>query len=228
MGVACDSILSARIVLHDGRLVHTDSEHEPDLFWAIKGAGYYFGAVTEITLKTYHLSSFGTPSGRHWIGTFMYPLDRANEVVQAVQSIITTSQPRTAGLVMIAAPSPHFKPMIAVVPHYFGDLKEGPKQFQSLNDLGPVFSNESTPLVPNLSDHLDFACGKGGCRRFTVAGLREFKSENCLKLTDLLRELLNSCPDAAASGYFIEWHGLPPTDSLANSAFGHRDIRIWM
>ena len=116
----------------------------------------------------------------------MYLLDCANEVAQVVQLIVTTSQLCTAGLVMIAAPSPHFKPMIVVVPHYFGDLKEESKQFQFLNDFDPIFSNESMSLISNLSDHLDFACGKEGCQQFTVAELQKFKSENYLKLTDLL------------------------------------------
>lgn len=228
MGVACDNILSAKIILADGRLVYADSEHEPDLFWAIKGAGVYFGAVVEITLRTYPLSIFGTHEGRHWIGNFVYPLERAKEVFEVVQTLVTASKSRTAGLVMIVAPPPHFKPMIAVVPHYFGDLKEGPEVFQCLTDLKPSSFTEKTPLVPNLSDHLDFACGKGGFRRFTLAGLQEFKSANCLKLTDLFQQLLDDCPDAAVSGYFVEWHCLPPPDVTTNSAFSHHDVHIWL
>ncbi|KAL9129095.1 MAG: hypothetical protein Q9217_002367 [Psora testacea] len=228
MGLACDNLLSAKVILADGRLVHANNAHEPDLFWALKGAGVYFGAVIEITLRTYPLSIFGTKEGRHWIGNFMYPLERAQEVFRVVESLVAISKNSTAGLVMIIAPPPHFKPMIAVVPHYFGALEEGPKVFQCLTDLEPIFTSEMTPLVPNLSDHLDFACGKGGTRRFTLAGLREFKCTNCLKLTDLYREMLDSCPDAAASGLFVEWHSLPPPDIQTNSAFSHKDIRIWL
>ena len=72
---------------------------------------------------------------------------------------------------MLIAPPPHFKPVIAIVPHYFGDQEEGRRVFQSLADIKPYVSSEMTPLVPNLSDHLDFACGKGGFRRSTVTGL---------------------------------------------------------
>ncbi|KAK3171958.1 hypothetical protein OEA41_004042 [Lepraria neglecta] len=79
MGLAYDNMLSAKIILADGRLVYADNVHQPDLFWAIKGAGFYFG-VTEITLRTYSLSIFGTEEGRHWIGNFLYPLERAAEV----------------------------------------------------------------------------------------------------------------------------------------------------
>ncbi len=228
MGLACDNMLSAKIILADGRLVCVDSVHQPELFWAIKGAGVYFGVVIEITLRTYPLSIFGTQEGRHWIGNFLYPVERAAEVFEEVESLATTSKNRTAGLVMILAPPPHFTPMIAVVPHYFGDPQEGLKVFQSLTSLGPSFFSENTPLVPNLSDHLDFACGKGGLRRFILAGLQEFKSVNCLKLMDVFRQLLDACPDATASGYFVEWYCLPPADIPKNSAFSHKKIHIWL
>ena len=228
MGLACDNMLSAKIILADGRLVYVDNVDQPDLFWAIKGAGVYFGVVVEITLRTYSLSIFGTQEGRHWIGNFLYPVERAAEVFEVVESLATTSKSRTAGLVMMIAPPPHFKPMIVVVPHYFGDHQEGRKVFQCLADLGPSFFSESTPLVPNLSDQLDFACGKGGLRRFTLAGLQEIRSANCMKLVDVFRQLLDTCPDAVASGYFIEWHCLPPPEIPTNSAFSHKTVHLWL
>ena len=118
--------------------------------------------------------------------------------------------------------------MIAVTPHHFGDLKEGPKIFKALADLGPIVMSETTPYVPNLSDHLDFACGKGGLRRFNLTGLREFKVENCLKVIDIFEELLHACPDAASSGYFIEWHCPPPPHVVTNSSFSHKDVHLWL
>lgn len=228
MGFACDNVLSAKVVLADGRLVVADDAHHPDLFWAIKGAGFYLGVVIQITLKTYPLAILGTSEGQHWIGNFIYPVERAAEVLKVVESIIKDSRSRTAGLVMILAPPPHFMPVIAVGPHYFGDLKEGPAIFQDLADLGPIVTSERTPHFQNLSDHLDFACGKGGLRRFNLTGLQELKVENCMKVIDLFQELLTSCPDAASSGYFVEWHCPPPADIPTHSAFSHEKIRIWL
>ena len=227
-GVGCDNMLSAKVVLADGRLVYCDNNDNSDLFWALKGAGVYFGAVTEITLRTYPLSVLGTPDGRHWIGNFLYPLERAAEVFGTVEDLIKTSRSCTAGLVMIIAPPPSFKPTIAVVPHYLGDPGEGPAIFQCLTDLQPIASSEMTPHFENLSDHLDFACGKGGLRRFTVAGLREFSPANCLKVIDVYKKLLDSCPDAVSTGYFLEWHCLPPPEVKQNSAFAHHDVHIWL
>ena len=52
-GLTCDRLVAVEIVLADGRVVHVDAEHEPDLFWALRGAGGgNFGVVTSATFET--------------------------------------------------------------------------------------------------------------------------------------------------------------------------------
>ncbi len=45
-GLTIDHLVAAEIVLADGTLLRVDDEHDPDLFWAIRGAGGNFGVVT--------------------------------------------------------------------------------------------------------------------------------------------------------------------------------------
>lgn len=52
-GLTCDRLVGAEIVLADGRIVDCDRDHEPDLFWALRGAGGgQFGVVTSLRFDT--------------------------------------------------------------------------------------------------------------------------------------------------------------------------------
>jgi FAD/FMN-containing dehydrogenase len=52
-GLAVDNLISARIVTATRGLVIASETENPDLFWALKGAGQYFGIVTEVTVKIF-------------------------------------------------------------------------------------------------------------------------------------------------------------------------------
>jgi alkanesulfonate monooxygenase SsuD/methylene tetrahydromethanopterin reductase-like flavin-dependent oxidoreductase (luciferase family)/FAD/FMN-containing dehydrogenase len=54
-GLTIDHVVAAELVLADGRHVRTDAEHEPELLWAVRGAGGNFGVVTAIELEAYEL-----------------------------------------------------------------------------------------------------------------------------------------------------------------------------
>lgn len=53
-GPACDHIVAADVVLADGRTVRVDRDREPELLWALRGAGGgQFGVVTSLELRTH-------------------------------------------------------------------------------------------------------------------------------------------------------------------------------
>ncbi|KAK0650041.1 hypothetical protein B0T16DRAFT_457396 [Cercophora newfieldiana] len=41
------------VVLADGTVATIDAQSEPDLWWAMRGAGHNFGIVTSVTAKIY-------------------------------------------------------------------------------------------------------------------------------------------------------------------------------
>jgi hypothetical protein len=75
-GLACNSVLAADVVTADGRLLHVDAEHEPDLFWALRGGGGSLGIVTALELALY-------PVHELYAGVLYWPQERAAEILHA-------------------------------------------------------------------------------------------------------------------------------------------------
>ncbi|MEU1986033.1 FAD-binding oxidoreductase [Nocardia sp. NPDC019395] len=79
-GAACDNIHALELVTADGQQHVVDEEHEPDLFWAMRGAGSNFGVVTALTLRLY-------PIHRVVAGVMLYPAHQAPAVLDAYRTI---------------------------------------------------------------------------------------------------------------------------------------------
>ncbi|MEN3615735.1 FAD-dependent oxidoreductase [Plantactinospora sp. ZYX-F-223] len=58
-GLTIDHVQAVDVVLADGTLVHADAAHEPDLFWAVRGAGAGVGIVVAFEIEALELSSVG-------------------------------------------------------------------------------------------------------------------------------------------------------------------------
>jgi hypothetical protein len=78
-GLACNSVLAADVVTADGRLLHVDREHEPDLFWALRGGGGSFGIVTALEFALYPVRTL-------YAGVLYWPQERAAEILDAWQA----------------------------------------------------------------------------------------------------------------------------------------------
>jgi FAD binding domain-containing protein len=74
-GLAANSVLAIELVTADGRLVRTDRDNEPDLFWALRGGGGSFGVVTAIEFALY-------PAPHVYGGAMLWPWERATEVLK--------------------------------------------------------------------------------------------------------------------------------------------------
>lgn len=66
-GATADHLVALEVVLADGRILQIDQEHEPDLFWAMRGAGHNYAIATRFTFRhvpvaaqpTVHQALFG-------------------------------------------------------------------------------------------------------------------------------------------------------------------------
>jgi FAD/FMN-containing dehydrogenase len=81
-GLACDSLQWLELVDPNGAIIEADAQHNPDLFWAVRGGGGgSFGAVTKFRFAVYpigHVVVFGA--------TWQLPQVRASKLFRAWQA----------------------------------------------------------------------------------------------------------------------------------------------
>jgi FAD/FMN-containing dehydrogenase len=75
-GLQTNAVTAIELVTADGRTVRTTRDHEPELFWALRGGGGNFGVVTAIEFALF-------PVERLYAGALMFPFERAGEVLRA-------------------------------------------------------------------------------------------------------------------------------------------------
>lgn len=73
-GLSCDNVEGFTLVTADSSIVHANASENQDLFWALRGGGGNFGAVTEFEVKLHPLTALVLAEGltpEHNIGSLL-------------------------------------------------------------------------------------------------------------------------------------------------------------
>ncbi|KAI3612013.1 fad binding domain containing protein [Moniliophthora roreri] len=233
-GYTSDNILSARLITATGDLITISDTSHPDLLWALRGAGQFFGLVTSVTLRAYPLSILGTPDATVWTGTIVFPVDRLADVLPVFYPLVADESVPWTGLFIVAAPPPNFQTVLLILPVFFGTASQAEAFLEPLKALGPaVFDGKSVPFT-RANDGIDPFCVKGGFKKFSGAGMNLKKFEEVInlvpKIVEYHEELRKKAPDAGATAYAIEWNCHVPKKRLEfpESAYAHKDVKVWV
>jgi hypothetical protein len=144
-GFALDNLESARVVLANGTLAEA-SPQNPDLFWALRGAGHNFGVVTSFQMKVYDI-----PDNDQWtIFSFMFKQDQLEALYKLVNTIDDpATRPGKLMLTGVFVRIPDMdadKPMVGYTVSYEGTLAETEKYAAPFKALKPV----NTTLTTNV------------------------------------------------------------------------------
>src|SRR5215475_1820818 len=165
-GLSCDNLRSAEVVLADGRIVTASADSEPDLFWALRGGGGNFGAVTEFEFELH-------PLGDVYGGPMLFELADAPDILRFYREFIADAPREFGGFPawQIAPPLPFVpedrvgEPFIAIVACWTGDHAEGAQLIDAFRDVarpvsemvGPMpyaaLNSMFDPLVPRGLQH---------------------------------------------------------------------------
>jgi FAD/FMN-containing dehydrogenase len=133
-GLTCDHLVGAQVVLPDGSIADCDNDHEPDLFWALRGAGGgQFGVVTSLRFDTVP-EPMTTRIEAHW------PASAVGELAAAWQGWAPDAPDElTVNLTLVCEPG---APVQATL-YGAAALKEGPtrellREFTDLTSADPT------------------------------------------------------------------------------------------
>ncbi|WP_430625821.1 FAD-binding oxidoreductase [Streptomyces sp. NBC_01264] len=148
LGLSCDNLISADVVTADGQLVVASEKEHEDLFWALRGGGGNFGAVTSFEFR---LSSVKDIYG----GPILYELDNAGAVLRGYRDFIADAPEQLGGFpaFQIAPPLPfipqdrHGDTFILMVSCWAGPVEEGERALQPFHDFAPVVA-EHVGVMP--------------------------------------------------------------------------------
>lgn len=132
-GLAADSLLAAEVVLADGQYVTADADNEPELFWALRGGGGNFGAVTSLQIRLHEK--------RHMLaGSIIYPWSEAGNVLRGYAALAATA-PDELGLFIGMASGQNGRPALQLAPLWNGEKQRGERAMRDLQALGtPLFA----------------------------------------------------------------------------------------
>jgi FAD/FMN-containing dehydrogenase len=136
-GLQTNAVTAFEVVDADGELIRVDAEHEPELFWALRGGGGNFGIVTAIEFGVVEVDEL-------YAGALFYPVERASEVLHTWNAI----RDEWPDELMSWASLLHFPPIpdvpvfargnsyAVVMAAFLGSAAEGESLLRPLRELG--------------------------------------------------------------------------------------------
>lgn len=159
-GLTCDNLLSAQIVLANGRILTCDASHNSDLFWALRGGGGgNFGVVTSFTFQAHPVSALS-------LFTLYWPWSSAANVVAAWQNWAPQAPDELwSNCVLQSTSNKGANPIVLVNGVYVGSVTALNSLLQQLTQQIPA---APTSNYVSSTDLLDAMLTEAGCYGKTV------------------------------------------------------------
>jgi len=225
-GLTADALRAARVTLPGGRSITADAEREPDLFWALRGAGgARLGVVTALTFAT-------VPAPALTSFHLVWPGAAAAGLIGAWQAWSPDGPDELAASLLVTAPADPGAPVCA---HVFGTLIGG--DGETRERLAALIAAAGGAPEWRFCDTLPFRATK---RRLAEHGPAEDHPGHLVARSEFFRRPL---PAAAAEALvahvaagrvagesreldFSPWGGAYTRVPAGATAFAHRDARF--
>ena len=223
-GLSLDNLISADVVIADGRFLMASERENEDLFWAIRGGGGNFGVLTSLEFRVHPVKDI-------YGGPMFFELKHIGDVLRFYREYIKDA-PEEMGCFpafQIAPPLPfipekrHGDTFIAMVACWAGPLDKGEKALKPFHDVAPVVAEHVGPMpYPALNSAFD---------GLVPPGLQHYWKANFVKeLTDdAIQAHIENGPKVPAVNstmHIYPINGACHRVASDATAFGHRDANF--
>jgi FAD/FMN-containing dehydrogenase len=220
-GLAVDNLVAADVVTADGELRRASDDEHPDLFWALRGGGGNFGAVTSFEFR---LHSVGPTV---LAGPIFWDASDAVEVLRFYRDFVRDAPDELGTVVRFGTAPPlpaipehlHWRPVVMVGACYAGPIEDGEQQLRPLRAFG-------SPLL-DLIGHAPYVGFQSALDSTVVHGWRYYwKATHLPELRDDLIDVLvehafaSSSPRSYAAMFHLK--GAVSRVAAGATAFGNR------
>jgi len=148
-GLVVDNLLSADVVLADGRFLTCNATEHADLFWGLRGGGGNLGLVTSFEYRLHPIGPMVTG------GVLLYPAARAREALRFYRDYMATaSEDEMVAFAFQSAPPAPFvpaavqgAPVVALALCHVGSRAEGQRAIARLRAFGPPLAEAMGPML---------------------------------------------------------------------------------
>jgi FAD/FMN-containing dehydrogenase len=214
-GLTIDNLLAVDVVTADGRQLRAADDENPELYWAMRGAGANFGVVTSFE---YRLHPVETVLG----GLVIHPLDRARDVLRLYREF-AAGQPDELTTYAAILTLPDGTPVVALVACYTGSSTEGEHVLAPLRGFGRPVADTVAPIPYPTMQGLIGPGFPHGRRNYWKSGLTDRLTDTAIEaMVDFGRCL----PSPHSAIVVADVHGAAARVDRAATAYAHRDLQF--
>lgn len=218
-GLACDNLIAVEVVTAEGETVRASAEENSDLFWAIRGAGANFGAVTSFEFRLHPLSEV-------FAGGVVYPADRTREALLFYDEFARAS-PDELSMLAAVWKDEQDEVRMSVGACFAGSPEDGESALAPLRQFGPPDEDMFGPMpYPDFQSVKDDSWPSGQQHYWKAGSLSGIEEETA----DIIIDHVTRMPSLASGVGLQQLHGAAARVDPASTAFparwDHHDFQI--
>ena len=212
-GLACDNLLSADIVVADGRMLRVSEAENPDLFWGIRGGGGNFGIVTSFKYQLHRVGPIVLA------GSVTYAFENAKDVLKFYYNYSRDAPDELCTDLLILTPDDGI-PVININVCYVGEREEGERILRPLRESGSPLEDSIQPVEYTVLQSSGDYVYPPGPRYYWKSHFMKDISDDAI---DCIIEFYKVVPSKQTTVGFQQFPGAVSRIKQGDTAFSHRD-----